>query len=149
MNLKKEKGLTLIEILIVLSIVIITMLFANMNFNLFYRNVINNTNVNLLNNKILHIVSESSLYCKLQNKSGYLLFSDDGKKVKFFCNNIKINEYEVPNKFTFVDTESFYKRVGINNLGTVTEACTIRYKDGKEQIHTLTIRVGTKYVQIK
>lgn len=149
MRFKSKKGFSLIEVLIVLSVLLIILSLGNINFRIFHSNVINSTTVSYFNNKILHIISESALYCKLQNKSGYLLFSDDGKKIKFFCNNIKVREYEVPGKFAFKDIENFYKRIGINNLGAVTQACTINYNDEKGVTHTITIRVATRYVQVK
>jgi prepilin-type N-terminal cleavage/methylation domain-containing protein len=149
MSLKKVKGFSLIELIIVLSIIVIIVGLSSINFVGLYNGSRNSTNVSYFNNKILHIISESALYCKSQNKSGYLLFSDDSKKIKFFCNNIKIKEYEAPNKFIFINTDSFHKRIGINNLGSVIQSCTINYIDEKGETHIITIRVATRYVQIK
>ena len=95
------------------------------------------------------MISESALYCRWQNKSGYLLFSDDEKIVKFYCSNKRIRDYEVPKGFKFINTAHFNKRIEIDNLGAVITACTINYNDKKGDTHIITIRVATRYVQIK
>lgn len=147
--MRKVKGVSLIELIIVLSILVTIVSFGSINFINLYRGMSNSINISYFDNKILHIISESTLYCKSKNKSGYLLFSDDYRKIKFFCNNLKVKEYEIPDKFMFINTDSFNKRIGINNLGSVTQACTINYKDEKGKTHIITIRVATRYVQIK
>jgi prepilin-type N-terminal cleavage/methylation domain-containing protein len=149
MKLKKARGFSLIELVIVLSILVVIVGLGNMNLRVFHSNIINSTNVDYFNNKILHMISESALYCRWQNKSGYLLFSDDEKIVKFYCSNKRIRDYEVPKGFKFINTAHFNKRIEIDNLGAVITACTINYNDKKGDTHIITIRVATRYVQIK
>jgi prepilin-type N-terminal cleavage/methylation domain-containing protein len=147
-KVKTHKGITMIELIIALSILAMAIGVCITNYFKFYDSWTNSTSVDLCNNYILHMIKNSALYCKNKNKSGYLLFSEENK-VKFFCGNKKIEEYEIPLEFKFKNTESFYKRININNLGEVLTSCTINYQDKQGELHRITIRVGTRYVQIK
>lgn len=146
--IKIHKGTTLIELMVVLGVLVMIISFCITNYFKLYDSWTNSTNIDFCNNYILHMVKNSALYCKNENKSGYLLFT--GKdKVKFYCDNKKIEEYEIPIEFRFINIESFNQRIGINNLGEILKACTINYEDIKGKVHIITIRVGTRYVQIK
>lgn len=143
-----KKGLSLVELIIVLSILFTIISLCTINYFRLYNNWSNSANIDYCNNYILHMIKNSAVYCKYKNKSGYLLFGES-EKVKFFCGNKKVNEYELPSGFKFIDTASFNQRISINNLGNVIKACTINYKDMKGKPHSITIRVATRYVQIK
>ncbi|QGU96818.1 prepilin-type N-terminal cleavage/methylation domain-containing protein [Clostridium bovifaecis] len=145
---KMHKGTTLIELILVLSVLVILMGFCITNYFKLYDNWANSTNIDFCNNYILHMLKNSAVYCENENKSGYLLFIGENK-VKFYCDNKKIKEYKIPMGFRFINIESFNQRIGVNNLGEILKACTINYEDIKGKVHIITIRVGTRYAQIK
>jgi len=144
----KKSGFTLIECVICIGILLFIASFSITGILKLNSSIINNVSVDYYNNYILNVFSNSTKYCKEKNRSGYLLFEDNGT-IKFFCNNIKVEAFEIPNGFKFLNTETFNKTIEINNLGALTKACTIKFMDLKGEINSITIRVGTEYVQIK
>lgn len=148
-NFQKNKGFTLIEVVICLGILLVIVSISISNIFKLNKVITTNTGVNFYDNYILSIISNSSKYCQLENKSGYLLFDDKNNSIKFFCNNSNIEQYEGLKGFKFVDAELFNKTIEINNFGILTKSCTIKYMDSLGKINSITIRVGTKYVQIK
>lgn len=144
----KKGGFTLIESIIYIGILLFIASFSITGILKLNSSLTNNVSVDYYNNYILSIFSNSTKYCKEKNKGGYLLFEDNGT-IKFFCNNVKVETFDIPKGFKFLNTETFNKTIEINNLGILTKACTIKYMDLKGEINSITIRVGTEYVQIK
>lgn len=149
MKYKNHRGITLIELVISLSIIFSIISICSINLIKVNKSFMNNVSVDFFNNYMLQIIGNSALYCKEHNRSGYLLFKEDNKTIKFFCNNSKVDEYKLPKGFEFVSPEVFQRKIEIDNLGMVIKACTINYIDSKDNMNTITIRVGTRYVQIK
>lgn len=145
---KARRGVTLIEVIVVLQIMFLIISFSSLSFIKFYNNWNNGVNIDYSNNYILDMIKNSAVYCKKENKSGYLLFLGEGK-VDFYCSSKKVEKYDISDGFKFVNTEAFDKMIKINNLGEVITPCTITYKDKKGENHYITIRVGTRYAKVK
>lgn len=143
-----KKGYSLVELLVVLSILFLIIGYCGIKCNKFKEVYSNNIEVDFSNNYILHMLQNSSLYCKNENKSGRLDFGFDNR-VKFYCNEKLIKVYEIPKEFKFVNADLFNCNININNLGVIYTACRISYKDKKEKLHYITIRVGSHYVKVK
>ncbi|CAG7840982.1 potassium transporter TrkG [Clostridium novyi B str. ATCC 27606] len=143
-----KKGYSLVELLVVLSILFLIIGYCGVKCNKFKEVYSNNIEVDFCNNYILHMLQNSSLYCKNENKSGRLDFGFDNR-VKFYCNEKLIKVYEIPKEFKFVNADLFNCNININNLGVIYTACRISYKDKKEKLHDITIRVGSHYVKVK
>lgn len=143
-----KKGYSLIELLVVLSILFSMMGYLTLRINTFRDNCCNNIKVDFCNNYILNMIQNSSMYCKNKNKSGRLDFGFDSK-VKFYCDEKLIQIYQIPKEFKFIETDLFENNIKINNLGVAYTACRIKYEDTKKKKHEITIRVGSHYVKVK
>ncbi|MCY6354058.1 type II secretion system protein [Clostridium sp. ZS2-4] len=148
--MNKKKGTTLIEIIIVLSILTVLSSMAIRNYYCIYNTVSNNFSVDMCSNSILHIINDSKQYCKSKNKSGYLVF-DCIKSIEFYCGGNMVRSYTVPEGFMLkpLNSKGGSQIIHIDNFGNTGDACTICYADITGENHPITLRVGTNYVQIK
>lgn len=144
----KFKGMSLIELVIVLGILSMVIACSTYNYFNIYNNCSNSNSIDFCNNYILHSLENSALYCKGKNEWGYILFKEDNE-MNFYCDNKKIEIYKIPSGFKFENRDEFGKMISIDNFGTIRKECTIKYNDKKGETHRITIRVGTRYVQIK
>lgn len=146
----KKKGTTLIEIILVLSILALLSGMTIRSYYCIYNTTLNNFSVDMCSNSILHIINDSKQYCKSKNKSGYLVF-DCVKSIRFYCAGNMIRSYTVPEGFKLnpLNSKNGKQIIDIDNLGNTGDACTICYVDRKGDNHFITLRVGTNYVQIK
>jgi len=166
---KRYKGVTLIELIITLSLLSILLSFSLISITSL-KNYENNIDVDYCNNSILQLINNSKLYCRKENSSGYIQFDLVSNEITFYCYSkqaqkvIKIEEYILPKKFIIYNINSEYKRnrisitgmtidgTGIDGMtanGVTTSSCTITFRDRRENIHKITIRVGTNYVEVK
>lgn len=171
---KKDKGVTLIELIITLSLLSILLSFSLISIDSL-KNYENNIDIDYCNNSILELIDNAKLYCIKENSNGYIQFDLVSNEITFNCysnkTNIfeKIEKYILPRKFTIYYINSEYNRIRINMYGTsiggmsiygtgvdgmtnnaaTTDSCTIIFKDRRANIHKITIRVGTNYVQVK
>ncbi|MEL7597291.1 MAG: prepilin-type cleavage/methylation domain-containing protein [Clostridiaceae bacterium] len=146
----KKKGITLIEIILILSILVVLSSMTVRNYYRIYSTTLNSFSVDMCSNSILHIINDSKQYCRSKNKSGYLVF-DCVKSINFYCGGNRVRSYTVPKGFDLKPLNSKYGKqiIDIDNLGNTADACTICYADRKGDNHFMTLRVGTNYVQIK
>lgn len=143
-----KKGYSLVELLVVISILFIIVGGCILNLYKFHKQWSNNTNIDFCDNYILHVLQNSALYCKQQNASGRLEFCDKNK-IRFYINEELVRVYEIPKEFEFMSSGVFNNNVKINNFGTIVTACTICYEDANKDVHDITIRVGSHYVKVK
>ena len=171
---EKDKGVTLIELIITLSLLSILLSFSLISIDSL-KNYENNIDIDYCNNSILELIDNAKLYCKKENSNGYIQFDLLENEIMFNCYSNKTNEFEkiekyiLPRKFTIYYINSEYNRIRINIYGTsadgmsiygtglngmtpsaaTTDSCTIKFRDRRGNLHTITIRVGTNYVQVK
>ncbi|KGM97357.1 potassium transporter TrkG [Clostridium novyi A str. 4552] len=139
-----RKGYSLVELLVVISILFMIIGGCVLNLYKFNKKWNNNTNVDFCNNYILHVLQNSSLYCRQQNVSCVLEFCNKNK-INLFINHELVKVYEIPKELKFMN----YFVVKIDNIGTIITACTISYEDANKDVHDITIRVGSHYVKVK
>ena len=160
---ERYKGVTLIELIITLSLLSILLSFSFISINSL-KNYENNIDIDYCNNSILSLIDNAKLYCKKENSSGHIQLDLGRNEMTFYCDNKKIEEYILPKKFILYNINSEYKRIRINingmtidgtgldgmtTNGVTTNACTITFRDRKNELHKITIRVGTNYVEVK
>jgi prepilin-type N-terminal cleavage/methylation domain-containing protein len=169
---KRDKGVTLIELIITLSLLSILLSFSLLSINSL-KNYENNIDIDYCNNSILGLIDNSKLYCKKENSSGYIQFDLVSNEITFYCYSKqgqkaqqaqKIEKYILPRKFTIYNINSEYNRIRISINGMIidgtgidgmttnsvtTDSCTITFKDSRNSLHKITIRVGTNYVEVK
>ncbi|GAA0177238.1 hypothetical protein SH2C18_05040 [Clostridium sediminicola] len=140
----KNKGLSLLEVIIVLSIIMIFTNFCVFNYYSFMKNIRNNMDIDICSNEIVKIVDYGKFYCKLNKDYGELRLQDDDKIV-FKCDD-KVRYYGLPNDFQLYP---YPKRIIINGEGEIGKACSIYFYDERKVKHCITIRVATNYVKVK
>ncbi|MCY6483739.1 type II secretion system protein [Clostridium aestuarii] len=149
--MRKRKGFTLLEVVIVLSIIGLIGSFTVVNYYKIYNNSINDLNTDLCNNSILHMINDSKLYCRNISKHGHLLFNHNDNTIIFHCNSKKIQTYNFPKgfKLEYLNTADGVQLIRIDEFGNTSNACSIKFTDMKGEIHKVTLRVATNYVEIK
>lgn len=169
---KIDKGVTLIELVITMSLISILLGFTSISIS-FFKNYENNIDTDYCNNSILELIDNSKLYCKKENSKGYLQFNLINNEITFYCYSKKgvnyqqaqyIEKYVLPDKFIIYNINSEYNRIkisitgmtldgtGLDGMaanGIATNSCTITFRDRMESLHKITIRVGTNYVEVK
>lgn len=143
-----KKGFTLIETLIVLSLIMILISF-NINAAIGCRNIYNNNNIDMCNLEIVSLIIRSKHYCRESGSPGYILCDSSSNTMKFIHNNKLVYKYKLPEGFILYDLNAESGVISINKRGISGSACTIRYYDINKKDHLITMRVGTSYVEIK
>lgn len=143
----KNKGFTLIELMMVISIISVLLSISLIKFS-GYSKLENKMDVDLFNNSLLNFINNSKGYCRDNNIDGYILFDIERNTITFNSELERVNTLTIPYKF-ILNTEVSGNKIKIDNRGITANACTISYKDREGKIHSLTMCVGTAYVEIK
>lgn len=147
-NFLPRKGFTLIEILVVLSIMMI-MLSIGTGIIKSYKNICCSVDVKSCNNSIASFIMESKHYCRNKKVPGIIIFDtlNDTISLNVYLNTIR--KYKLPDKFKLEETTSKGKVITVNSQGLTGNACTIKYLDRKGTEHKITMRVEAFYEEIK
>ncbi|MCY6960468.1 prepilin-type cleavage/methylation domain-containing protein [Clostridium brassicae] len=146
----KKPGIALIELVLTISIILIL---SGVSFGIYYKTykcINNKFKVDMCKNGILHIINDAKNYCKINNQRGYLVFN--GKdNIDFNSLNRRVKSYKIPVGFRLGDviTPSGNQIIYIDGDGNTRDACTIFFYDLKDRDYSITLRVGTNYVEIK
>ena len=143
-----KKGFSLIELLIVVSIITMFSLasFLNMsNFNRFS----NETDMLFSEDMMLALINDGKQYCREKEKSGYILFDVSRNEINFISSSKKIDGFKLPKAITINSINTNQNKVDIDKFGVTSDAGTITLKDKAGKLYTLTISVGTGYAEIK
>jgi type II secretory pathway pseudopilin PulG len=143
-----KKGYTLMEVLVSISIIIIFFSFSLIGISK-YKDLKNDIDIELCKNEIIGIINYGKQYCRENERIGYVLFDSVSNQVKFFCNNKRIDSFKFPKGVTMYSINTDNATIDIDKTGFTSDAGTIRIRDGKGIIHTITINVGVGYVEIK
>lgn len=144
----KTKGFTLLELLLVMSIFSILLSFSLINLGAFSK-ITNKVEVDLTDNNIINFINKSKAYCRDNRKEGgYIYFDENNKSITFIIGLDEIFKMKLPDGFTLNKVRDDNK-IKIDNRGITQDACSIKFKDRKGEIHCLTMCVGTAYVEIK
>ncbi|SUY47203.1 prepilin-type N-terminal cleavage/methylation domain-containing protein [Clostridium putrefaciens] len=142
----KNKGFTLIEILITLSLIGITAYVTFIPIKLVKNNIFN-AELKHCKTSIFSLVSFSSEYCKSNQKKGYIQLEKKLNKISFVVDNKVAKFILIPKEYKLTDGDvdgMFF----VNEDGAVPSG-TIKIIDSKNKEHSITIQVGNFYAEIK
>lgn len=150
----KNKGYTLIEVIFTISLMTIILSFTFTSFLKLFK-VNNSIESRYYENATMNFILKSKSYCRANEISGRIVFDVEESNI-FFEDLSKpimpkvIYTLKFPNKYK-ISYVSFKNRIiYINSDGTARDyAGTIQFKDKNKEIHTVTMRVGSSYVDIK
>lgn len=144
----KLKGSTLIELILVIGLFSILLSFTLINMGAF-SSMKNRIDVDLTGNRIINFINNSKIYCRDKGKQGgYIYFNVKDGNITFSSGLEEIFKMELPEGFT-LNQVSNDNRIKIDNRGITADACSIKFKDRKGEMHCLTMCVGTAYVEFK
>jgi prepilin-type N-terminal cleavage/methylation domain-containing protein len=141
-----KKGVTLIELIVVLSIISITLIASSQIFkeSKYFENKIK---VQYTGNSIMMFINETRQYCRANKCSGYIQGDIAGNMLEFYNNsNKRVSVYIPAEGTTLYEFTMSSNAIKIDKNGTTSDAGTIRYKDKFGNFERVTIRVGSEYV---
>jgi len=145
--MKKKKGFTLIELIVVMSILTTFLGYSLINFKSF-SNIQNDVDVQISGNTLVDFIVNSKKYCRDNNVSGYIYFITNRNTAQFCSNTNVISCVKLPKNFSDLSVNIKGGKIFIDNRGFTGDACTIKFKDSKGGLHNITICVGTATVTI-
>lgn len=145
-----KKGYSIIEVIICMSLISIVITFSGINIKKFNKHV-NEIEVEHCSFSIVYLINSAKLYCKQADKQGKIIFSIDDQNICFYCNQKLIDKIIIPSGFKLEDvkTSKGHNIIHIEKTGETGEECTIPFRDKFEELHSITVQVGSKYVEIK
>jgi prepilin-type N-terminal cleavage/methylation domain-containing protein len=143
----KKRGFTIIELIIVLGMVSILLSITLINFG-GYNKLKNKVDVDVFSNSLINLVNNSKEYCRDNNIGGYLYFDTEKSVIYLNCGLQQVYKLQSPDKFKLNIVRPGNK-IKIDNRGITEDACTIQYKDRENEIHCITMCVGTAFVEFK
>lgn len=144
----KKKGFTLIEVIVVISIITTLFGYSLISFKSF-SNVENDVDVQIFGNTLVNFIINSKKYCRDNNVSGYIYFITNINTAQLCCNTKLISSIKLPKSFSDLSVNIKGGKIFIDNKGFSGDACTIKFKDKKGGMHYTTICVGSSYVEFK
>lgn len=146
--IQSKKGFTLIELIIVISIISIVSCYTLVKIS-FFNSKIDSIDVDKCNNAIMMFINNAKLYCREKETSGTIYFYPGKDKADFNVQCRNVEHLTLPSKFYIYDVNSAYSKINIDSKGFVSDACTISFRDRSDKLHEISIFVGTGFVQIK
>ena len=143
-----KKGFTLIEVVVVISLITILFGYSLMNLRGFDR-IKNNLDVQLFGNTLVDFVISSKEYCRDNNINGYIYFITSKDSAQFCSGTNVIESVKLPANFSQLSVNKVGGKITIDNKGFSKDACTIKFKDRNGSIHSITMCVGTSNVEFK
>lgn len=144
-----KKGFSLIEILVVISIIIILFSCSISLVNV-GREITGEISNQSLSIQIVDFINSCIHYCKDSGVSGYIICDTNTDTIKFICNTHLVYKLTLPKGFILGDLNANNGMIKIESIRRNSGSdCSIIYEDDNNKIHKITIRVGTSYVEIK
>jgi prepilin-type N-terminal cleavage/methylation domain-containing protein len=143
-----KKGFTLIELIITIAVMVIVSTFSMYSFSK-YNKIKSEINIDAWETIIFSLINNSKQYCRERNKSGYIYFDLGSNRLDFYSEGRKIEGYNLTSGLYIYSINTDYSKIDINRNGITSDAGTITLKDKSGKVYTLTISVGTGYVEIK
>jgi prepilin-type N-terminal cleavage/methylation domain-containing protein len=143
-----KKGVTLIELVIVLAIISMTFI-ALPKFLKIAKQYENEIKTKCTGNSIMIFINEARQYCKGNNFEGYIQGDILENTLEFYNNSSRVSVYKPPEgiKITKFLTNS-YNKIRIDKNGSTSNAGTVTYRDMYGKPKEVTIRVGSEYVHV-
>lgn len=148
--LRKNKGFTLVETLVVMAIVSIisSVIFLEVKS---YKTFKNDMDVSYFNDEIVSFINVARHYCILNECHGEIRFYVNTNIMKFYEGSVLKDESVMPAGFSVTSNNvtSSDNQIYIENTGVITTPCSLQYRDRKGIVHLVTIGVGTANVEIQ
>lgn len=142
-----KKGFTLIELIIVISILSIIFSYSLVSLGAI-SNLENKIDVDIFDNKLLCFINRSKVYCREKQVGGDIGFNLNRRNITFNNGIQEIFKMDFPENFDIVSSTNRHI-ITINDRGIVKNACSIKFKDRKGNMHCITICVGSFYAEVK
>lgn len=143
-----EKGFSLIELVIVISIISIISVGTYLSVNN-YRRYSSDLDMLMSENMVIALINDGKQYCREQEKSGYVLFDVARGEISFFCSSKKVDGLKLPGKIKIHSINTDQCKIDINKFGVASDAGTIILQDNRGTLSTITVAVGTGYAEVK
>lgn len=143
-----KKGFSLIELLVVMSIIIIVASISLLGISKYY-NLKNDVDLNMTESSILAMINFGKQYCREKEKSGFVLFDLEKNEVKFYSANMPIEGFKLPREIKIEGINTTLNRINIDKYGITSDAGTILLSDLNNIKYSITINVGAGYAEIK
>lgn len=140
-----RRGFTLIEIILVLSIMSLIggCSFVSIRY---YKTLKNNIDSDYACNAVVSFINNSKMYCRENSCTRFITF-DMVNNQMFFNDGMQIiSKLVLANKIRSYEKNN--ERIEIDKYGSSNDACTITVTDNNGDAHEITIRVGSVYVKI-
>ncbi|MBU3176348.1 type II secretion system GspH family protein [Clostridium estertheticum] len=144
-----RRGFTLIEIILVLSIMGIIGGTSVVSVR-YYITIKNKVDADYSCNAIVSFINNSKMYCRENSCSGIITFDVLRNEIKLHDGTTEINKLSLSNKiilYAVIGRRSDNDIVS-DDKGYSNDSCTIILKDNNLIEHRITMRVGTAYVKI-
>ncbi|ERI91314.1 prepilin-type cleavage/methylation protein [Clostridiales bacterium oral taxon 876 str. F0540] len=143
-----KKGFTLLEVVVTISMLFIIASLSLINISNLQKQK-NDTDVELCKSMILGTINDSKQYCRENNKPGYIIFDVSESKIGFYSGNKRIESLKLPGGVSIYSINTDGSRIDIDKFGFTSDAGTIKLRDKRGCLYTITINVGAGYVEIK
>jgi hypothetical protein len=114
-----------------------------------YTQISNDIDVNYCDNKIVNFINTSRQYCNIHDTSGQIYFLSSLNLISFSCYSENVKRFYLPDGFKLNPISLSSGYIAIDARGFTSSACTIKFSDRKDKIHSITISVGSADVEIK
>ncbi|GAA0121341.1 MAG: hypothetical protein KID00_05015 [Clostridium argentinense] len=142
----RKKGFLLIELVLVIGIISIILSIGIISFK-FLRKYENQISIEHYSNEIVNFINYNKSYSR-KNYNDVIIYIDRIRnEISSFHNTKLVCKLKLPEniKIAFFNQES----IKINKFGYSSSAFTLEIKDDSGNINTITMLVGTNYVNIK
>lgn len=150
MLLNRSKGLTLIELMVVIGIIfmLIGSVLISAEQVIKHENILE---VEGCKNNFLIFINKSKLYCRNKFMSGDILFDTINNEIKLKIGTEYKDKISLPKDFKLKDivVHNGLNSISIDKYGFISDACTISFLDKFKNRSELTICVGTGYLEVK
>jgi prepilin-type N-terminal cleavage/methylation domain-containing protein len=143
-----KKGFSLIETLVVMSIIAI-LFSCSISLVSLGRKISSEDGYRTCSIEIVDFINSSKHYCMRKGTPGYIVCDTNSNTIKFICNTHLVYRLSLPKGFILGDLNAANGMILINSRGISGSACTIKYEDDNKDLHLITMRVGTSYVEIQ
>lgn len=143
-----KRGYTLIELIAVMAIITIILAFYSIGVNGF-KSYSNKIDTNFTNDSVLIFITNAKQYCREKEKNGCVSFDVIRNEIIFSCDSKAKDKFLLPSGFSLIGANLPINEIRIDNTGFISDACTIKFRDREEKLHSISLCVGTAYVEIK
>lgn len=144
-----KKGYTLIEVIIVLSIMLIFSSLASLGYN-FYKNSVEKIKLESTTLEVRDLLSFSKAYCRKNEITGNILVASDRKSITFTVENRKAPIKKIINLENDLEIGSNFKGDNkVSEEGFITKAGTIKITSGYlNKSLELKVSVGNDIIRV-